>query len=150
MKKLILFALVTLQLINVAYTCSCVRNPSVHDEYNRSNAVFVGHVRQIETVDMEKRVLLYVTKAWKGIHSRFVRVRTCANSACCGFNFELHKSYLLYADKDQNNKLYVGLCSRSTSISDAADDITILNTLSDKSVVQQSGPIVSQKGTIKG
>jgi hypothetical protein len=146
MKKFILFALISLQLINVALSCSCIPTPGVLEEFKISKAVFVGKVMKIQTVGMEKIVLLRVLASWKGIFSKWVYVRTCENSACCGFNFELHKTYLIYAGTDQNNKIHVSLCSRTTEIINAAADIAILNNLTKNVIVQDNkGGIVDQK-----
>ena len=121
-------------------------NLSVKDELKRVDAVFLGKVLQVQTVGMEKIVLFYVFNSWKGIWSRWVRIRTCENTACCGFDFQKGFTYLVYAHMESDNKLHVSLCSRTTDISNAGEDINILSRLGKGSVDEIDNNLVNQKG----
>jgi hypothetical protein len=59
-----------------------------------------------------------------------IEVTTPRDSATCGFQFEQWKDYIVYTYLDvDNNKLSVSLCSRTTLLKNASEDLAVLNIL---------------------
>ncbi|MYL57218.1 hypothetical protein GLW20_06845 [Virgibacillus halodenitrificans] len=114
--------------------CSCLEPGPPKEELKRSSAVFSGKV--IKQIDENENnliqssadkiaTILKVDKTWKGIKDTEVVVHTERSSASCGFEFNLNNSYLVYATK-KDDKLHVSLCSRTTSLTEATEDLTEL------------------------
>lgn len=104
------------------------------EELKRSSAVFSGKV--IKQIDENENNLiqssadqivtvLKVDMTWKGINETEVIVYTERDSASCGFEFKVNNSYLVYATK-KDDKLHVSLCSRTTALTEATEDLTEL------------------------
>jgi len=119
-----------------AVACSCAMKNSPDEELKRSFAVFQGKVLKKET----KRYSLftsssadpvYVTftvhKVWKGIDTKTITIQTAVSGASCGYDFHQNQEYIVYAIKS-NGKLEVNLCSRTSELSQANDDIQYLGT----------------------
>ncbi|HSH80789.1 MAG TPA: hypothetical protein VLA19_19850, partial [Herpetosiphonaceae bacterium] len=114
------------------FACSCLPPGTPQEELGRSDAVFAGKVvgltgrvdgGAVETVD----VTFEVSQVWKGAASRTVQLQTPGSSASCGFNFEQGREYVVYASQ-QEGSLTSGLCSRTTLLASAADDLAALGT----------------------
>lgn len=100
-----------------------------------SEAVFVASVvslgpeiesdRMIGTLRVgwrERVVTLKVTEAFRGVEVGDLTVRTAASSASCGFEFEVNRAYVVFADRDSlSGALTVSYCS-STALVDQSDD----------------------------
>lgn len=115
------------------FACSCMAPPSVLEARDNSHAVFSG-----EVIDMEGSMSLLggssadpvtvtfnVHQAWKGVNSKEFVVYTAESEASCGFTFEKNNAYLVYANEHEG-KYEVSLCSRTASLSTAADDVNML------------------------
>nr|WP_236838635.1 hypothetical protein [Caldalkalibacillus salinus] len=116
---------------HTSYACSCAEPLPVNEEMERSAAVFSG-----KTVDMFDKnensstlssadpiaVKFEVEESWKGVNQSQVIVYTVRESASCGFEFELDQQYLVYA-QERDGELDVSLCSRTTHLSNAQEDI---------------------------
>ncbi|AIF45248.1 hypothetical protein X953_05965 [Virgibacillus sp. SK37] len=131
---LIIFIFTLFQLPGISHACSCLEPGAPKEEFKHSSAVFTGKV--IERIDKNENnliqssadqiaVVFKVDKTWKGINETEVIVYTERDSASCGFEFKLNNSYLVYATK-KDNKLHVSLCSRTTTLTEAAQDFTEL------------------------
>lgn len=116
---------------DTSYACSCVPPDSVTEELERHTAVFSGKV--VEMVDENKFSLIQssadliavtfeVEQSWKGINQPEVVVQTERNSASCGYEFNIHNDYLVYAN-EVDGELRVSLCSRTAPLADASQDI---------------------------
>lgn len=118
---------------STAYACSCAPPPSVEEELERKTAVFSGKVIEISGPNNKilrssadpVAVLLEVDTIWKGINASQVMISTAESSASCGFNFDLNTEYLVYAYGEEDD-LQTGLCERTTLLSSASDDLSIL------------------------
>jgi hypothetical protein len=86
-------------------------------------------------------VTLQVTKRWKGLDSSIKTVTTTSGAtSMCNFPFEARNEYLVYARqvptkknaKGRNKEVSTSLCSRTRSLSDAPDDLSILNKANDR------------------
>ncbi|MFB5284479.1 hypothetical protein [Peribacillus sp. Hz7] len=134
-KFAILFMIIVIFFLNYSannsYACSCVQPDSVKEELERNSAVFSGKV--VEIVDENKNksmqssadsiaILFEVEETWKGLDQTQVIVYTERSSASCGYEFTLHKEYLVYAH-EIDGALRVSLCSRTTSLSTAKKDL---------------------------
>ncbi len=102
-----------------ARACSCMQPPDPATAAQEVAAVFEGRVTAIEPSGGIRLVTIRVTQKWKGVDSEEVTVRTAANSAACGYNFELDQVYMVYADREDG--LSTTLCHR-TRLADQAED----------------------------
>lgn len=118
---------------STSYACSCAAPESVQVELEKSSAVFSGKVLGIldkkkfnstQSSGDELAVLFEVDEAWKGINQTQVIVYTSRDSASCGFEFTSNE-YLVYANK-YDGELRVSLCSRTTLLSSAQEDLNEL------------------------
>ena len=123
---------------NTSYACSCVEPGSVQEEFNQSVAVFSGKV--IGVIDKDKfnpiqsssdpiGVVFEVDEVWKGINQTQVIVYTSRFPESCGYEFTTTK-YLVYANESDGD-LSVSMCSRTTLLSAAQEDLNELG-LGDK------------------
>lgn len=119
---------------STSFACSCMQPPSPEEELKRKTAVFSGKV--IEIVDTESksllqssadpiRVVFEVDRTWKGIDQTQAIVYTARDSASCGFNFSLNEEYIVYAYGEVGS-LKTGICDRTNSIDNAAEDLEAL------------------------
>jgi hypothetical protein len=95
-----------------------------------SHAVFTGEVIAIERNKATRfggiEVTLRVQKVWKGESHEEIKVHTAGGSAACGYTFVKGETYLVYALRDDADPMRVSLCSRTTPISNAKDDLRFL------------------------
>ena len=116
---------------NVAYACSCAIPESPSDSLQQSDAVFSGKAIKIEEKhhsdlkfsSMNSILVTFeVDRVWKGENESSIMIYTSQSSASCGYNFEENNHYLVYADRYED-VLDVSLCSRTSLISSATEDI---------------------------
>lgn len=109
-----------------AHACKCAEPAGAVEAAAGAAAVFEGQVTKISAVDAQtQRVELKVPRAWKGVSSEQVAVTTPAESAACGYPFQLGESYLVYASAGGDG-LRVVHCSRTRSIAEADADVAAL------------------------
>ncbi len=106
--------------------CSCIPPGAPRVERDRSDAVFAGRVRSIVQVDYTLFVQMEVDVSWKGADQAEIVIRTANNSAACGYAFERGKTYLVYANADEEGALHTGICTRTARLSDAEADVEAL------------------------
>jgi hypothetical protein len=114
---------------STSHACKCAPPPEVAEALAQSSAVFEGQVTQVNTTETELEVSLRVTRAWKGVDTETVRVRTRKDSAACGVEFSVDQVWLVYANQtteDAAIALQVLRCGRSRLAADAGDDLTVL------------------------
>lgn len=126
---LLLFALIVsiFSFPSVSFGCSCMKPPPAEDAYEESDAVFTGIVSSIDVHSTTQTVSFDVTKSFKGANEN-IKIETATNSAACGVFFELGKEYLVYAYGD--GEYETNLCTRTTDVAAASDDLLVLNELS--------------------
>ena len=112
-----------------AAACSCMQQ-SPEDAAAAADAIFEGRVVTLEAPaegdqSTPVRVTVAVTQQWKGVDGEEVELTTAANSAMCGYNFELDQVYLIYA-YEEDGALAVSLCSRTQPADQADEDRTHL------------------------
>ncbi len=111
--------------------CTCVPNPPPREAGIKSAAVFEGAVADIapwDTADYGQQVVSQavtfdVTKVWKGPRVPQLRVFTIGAESTCGYPFKWGRQYLVYAALDEQGRLSVGQCSRTSLLEHAADDL---------------------------
>jgi MYXO-CTERM domain-containing protein len=95
-----------------------------------SHAVFVGKVIDIKPNEATRfgglEVTLRVQQLWKGEPKAEIKVHTAGSSAACGYTFVKGETYLVYALRDDADPMRVSLCSRTTPIDDAKEDLRFL------------------------
>ncbi len=138
---LILTTLIVLIIPSPAYACSCLRTPPL-ESLETSAAVFSGRVIDIEGIPlpgpgvfstfMPVKVTIQVSKVWKGPSDETLVIRTALEGASCGLGrtFMIGEEYLVYAyASGDGSELRAGLCSRTAQISNAQEDLAVLNRL---------------------
>lgn len=131
MKKTLL--LLTMWLLGVlgfstqSFACSCMMPADAVTSMQNSDSVFAGKVVNISNKDMINSVEFEVDTIWKGIEPTRITVETAEQSATCGYNFMQDEEYLVYAYNKQDGWLWVSLCSRTSSLKNAQDDVIALN-----------------------
>lgn len=137
MKKIIFpiffFAFFTVLNASGVIACSCVLlgNESIESQirgaYTNSTAVFVGQVAEViekpDTYIIEVR--FKNVKSWKNEFKDTVSITTGRGGGDCGYEFEVGKRYLVYANGDKNN-LRTNICTR-TSAFESNKDVAFLN-----------------------
>ena len=134
--------------------CSCVESGSPVNEFIASDAVFTGQVtsvssnsspityllaRMLDAVNIYPSYLytdqfwgydvtFAVQKSWKSISTTSVTLQTGSGGGDCGYLFSPGDDYLVYAYQ-LNDSWGTSICSRTTHISLAAEDLTYLNTI---------------------
>jgi hypothetical protein len=110
--------------------CKCAPPPSATEALQQASAVFEASVTQLVPGSDENEVTLRVTRAWKGVSTETVRVRTRSDAAACGVAFEIGRSYLVYANQsaqaDTSIPLEVLRCGRTQPTEEAESDIVQL------------------------
>lgn len=111
-----------------ASACSCLPWPPPAQAVAQVDAVFLGKVLAFNEIAGQQRRLAHieVLKIWKGRAQEADSVTTALNEAACGYDFEIGKTYLVYAHKDENGGLYTHLCTRTRPESQAQSDLDYL------------------------
>ncbi len=120
-----------------AYACSCAQIPAPLEFLEESAAVFSGRVLNVEGIplqndgiDIPVKVTFQVSKVWKGPSDGTLVVETSLEGASCGLGrtFRINEEYLVYAFGEES-ELRTNLCTRTTEISNAQEDLAELNLL---------------------
>lgn len=148
----LLILLLILFSAETIFGCMCGRL-SVSEMYENSDAVVIAraisfkpaivydewtyededkNVKKVQKEFSGQEVKIEISKSFKGIdRKRFIKLSQ--PNSLCDWNFDnedLNKSLLLYLRFDEKHKTYsIISCSRSTSVIDAADDLSWLNGL---------------------
>lgn len=125
--------------------CTCAPSSSPSYAFEGSQAVFVGTVSEITKPEYDEKnpksyqrpkVIFNVQEAFKGVtEKKFTLLQ--GGGADCVYNFKENESYLVYARSGENG-FYAFLCSRTTVLKNAAQDLgcvrNIKNGLKDLSI----------------
>jgi hypothetical protein len=136
-----------------AWACSCMMPPQPPQSFADAAAVFSGRVTgisnpvQLPLVPQilntwaswtgspapynfyDRQVTFAVSDSWKGVESTTVTVETGQGGADCGYVFSTGQQYVVYAHSFQGAALQTNICTRTAALSNAAADLTYLNTL---------------------
>lgn len=135
----IIFAALSLVVFDLreAYACEVLSIPSVQDVYDNSAAVFTGKVIRIQNYTVERfgdwhLVSFEVDRYWKTANENAdydqIILFTSLDGNTCGYEFEVGKTYLVYAIKwwHDPNYLYTAIGYRNQLIEDAQEDLAFL------------------------
>ncbi len=122
------FAFIIICCSIISANSQCAPTGTPRDELARSDSVFSGRVVEFEIKDnSEVHIIFCVDNIWKGPKGSKYRIRTCPRSNCCGFNFEVGKTYMVYS-YTFFDKFWTSTCTRTAEILDGQSDINLLPT----------------------
>ncbi len=120
-----------------AGACSCVgsavgSHPCV--ALWQADAVFAGRAAAVEVLGgpepegdyacSSRRVSFEVAEGFRGAETGdVVEIVTGMGGGDCGYDFELGKSYVVYAHRGDAGVLYAGICGRTRTLSEAEEDL---------------------------
>ncbi|MFH1756402.1 MAG: hypothetical protein ABIA59_11955 [Candidatus Latescibacterota bacterium] len=132
-KTIFIVTISAMILVSAGYcqACHCGYFNTPLEEFNAVDAVFKGLVLDISMCDeLDMRdVTILVTGYWKGVSAETVHVFTGTWDGDCGFAFELCEEYLIYAldlIHEGCQGATTGLCSRTTLLWNAEEDLAVL------------------------
>lgn len=118
--------------VSTTFACSCMMPENPTAELEKADSVFQWTVTNISTQNPDAEfgkqnlVEFDIAGYWKWNINNST-VTTQDSSAACGYNFEEGKDYIVYSWFDSDNdQHYVNLCSRTTTLENASDDIAEL------------------------
>lgn len=115
-----------------AHACTCAPPGPPAAELAAADAVFSGRVISVEATRQEDRfprltVRFALAEVWKGLpEGEVATVTTAGDSAACGYHFEPGEEYLVYAQEGDPGSLSTGLCTRTSPLDDADEDLAAL------------------------
>ncbi|MEK6279557.1 MAG: hypothetical protein AABN95_04315 [Acidobacteriota bacterium] len=119
--------------------CSCAFGGGAPcQEYWQTDAVFSGSIIGSSSIKVkddayertQRLVRIAIKQAFRGIEGSQTEVLTGLGGGDCGYEFELGKTYLIYAHRGKKDgKLYTSICTRTRPITESADDIAFINSL---------------------
>jgi hypothetical protein len=109
-----------------SFACSCAEVKTPEEGLTNSDNVFSGKVVDIKRVGDENKVLFKVSSVWKGDSQTQLILYTSLSEASCGFEFQTGEEYLVYANKIDDGRLHTSFCSRTTLLSNAEEDLRVL------------------------
>lgn len=135
MKKYILSLIVSFLFVSQSFACSCIMPDTPTNELDRSYSVFIWKVNDIKLENIatsfwnikENIVSFEVDSVLKWEKAKNIEVKTAEYSATCGYTFEKDKEYIVYA-YDNEWSLWVSLCSRTSLLENASEDLEELDT----------------------
>jgi hypothetical protein len=121
-----------------AAACDCAREGKPCEEYWKASVVFAGIVTGSSMVTLTKgdytisqRVInLKLDHAYKGIGGTEVQVLTGLGDSDCGYGFRVGEKYLVYAFRNEGNKLETSICTRTGPLSEADEDLDYIRGIS--------------------
>lgn len=142
--------------------CSCLSSPAPSVAFAGTDAVFIGEVTHVENHSRNRllefidsildefglssgfyppgygrSVTFNVKSAWKGVSTTVANLRTGNSDADCGYPFDVGSEYVVYGHRSEG-QLIATICSRTSVLSDAAEDQAFLSTVPTISLA--SGP----------
>jgi hypothetical protein len=112
-----------------ALACSCPEPPPPEDALDEADAVFTGEVLTVGSAPPDRAsaridVVFDVSEVWDGdVHER-QGVTTESHTSMCGYPFEEGREYLVYARTTGEGVLGADLCSRTTLLDGADEDLS--------------------------
>ena len=116
-----------------SYACSCAERSSPSEALERADAVFMGRAVSVSYVEKVRGEQTYidsvitkfnVTAVWKGPISETTYID---HGGPCGTSFDVGEEYIVYAyNFGRRDGLSTGLCSRTTRLSRAIEDLAEL------------------------
>jgi hypothetical protein len=128
----VILCLVGSASVSIACTCMHLRGDPAA-AFTASSAVFSGKVLEITEGESampasgvkELTVKFRVEKSWKLVRKDEVMVLTVNTGNLCGFTFKVGERYLVYG-LGGGNKFMTDICTRTTGLIGAAEDLEYL------------------------
>lgn len=131
---------------SIALACSCVRSRPPCNYYGTTDAIFLGRVvgsAQRKTyVDENGNKTVYdvgtirflVLENYKGAPGYEVEIHSGTGGGDCGYWFLRNETYVVYAYRNkETGALSTSICTRTSHVSDAEEDLTYLRGLKNAS-----------------
>jgi hypothetical protein len=128
----------------VASACPCVKPDPPCGEYGDASVIFLGRVvgsaerksyvdeNGNKTVYDVGRIRFLVQERFKGVSSYEVEIHSGTGGGDCGYWFLRNESYVVYAYRSsEDNKLYTSICTRTSHLAHAKEDLEFLRGLGD-------------------
>jgi hypothetical protein len=128
--KHLVFLLFIFILPGKLFSCTCIGESTVENAYHNAKAIFEGTaigVDTLKTIDSTFHMTYYelvysfnIEKNYKGVRNlQTIKVKTGLGNGSCGFNFDVGKTYIVYAYKydyinTKDNSLKTDICTRTT------------------------------------
>ncbi len=135
----------------VILACSCVRpsedlEEDVRVSFERAKAVAIAEAVSVAPSEVvtnlngvayshsEEITEFAVHQAFKGIHSEIIYTKINTECCMCGRTFTVGETYLLYLYRRQSDEYFTtSICSRTTSIDSADEELALIGELADES-----------------
>lgn len=140
MNKFIFTILVALGFLCLGFeraqACTCAPSYSPSHAFEGAQAVFVGTVSEITKPEYDEKnpksyrrpkVIFKIQEAFKGVTEKEFTLSQ-GGGADCVYNFKGNESYLVYALSSENG-FYAYLCSRTTILKNAAQDLECIRSI---------------------
>lgn len=121
---------IAVSLASAVYACSCMGPNPICAVYWNAPMIFTGHVvsKQLVLDDPSGdarnpgryEVFFAVTESFKGEPGKGIVIRTHNQSSACGFDFEVGKDYVVFAESSKG-EWWAGTCSH-THLLPSSDD----------------------------
>lgn len=121
-----------------SFACSCMEPESPEKSLEKATGVFIGTVWNIEKSwifnelswwTSEKKVYFTISQKLKSNYEYTTNITTANDWAACWYEFETGKEYLVYTYWEKENE-HVSLCSRTSELIYAQDDLEAFSNLS--------------------
>jgi hypothetical protein len=133
-RQIIVAAAIFVMAVSVqeARACTCAPPPPPAPAFAAADAVFSGKVVSFAFVgDGSARLAkTALSKIWKGERGAASEILTAPHSAACGYDFQVDETYLIYAYRADDGKLYTNICTRTRPVRAAAEDLKYLESVS--------------------
>jgi hypothetical protein len=144
MKNLIFSTIFVISLVgfffpDVANACSCFSGGPPCQSFGNTFAVFSGKVESVSDYKpplsenateresrfnySQKSFTFSLEESFRGQLGKKVEIITGKGGGDCGYNFEVGKTYLVYAYQQKDGKLGTGICTRTRPIEKASEDL---------------------------
>ena len=129
MKMLLNISIITV-LLSVIWPCDCAPPPSPEEAYEMADVVFSGEVTNVieDWNNLIKEVSIDVYDVWKGSIDSQIIIQTGIEDGICGYNFQVNEYYLIYGNYS-GDYIWTNICTRTTLLEDAEEDLEYLNQL---------------------
>jgi 5-hydroxyisourate hydrolase-like protein (transthyretin family) len=139
--------LLVFALPGFAQACMCsVSEPPCESAW-KASAVFLGTVSELTRESREPdaqgvvqangflgtHAIFDVGEAFLGMEGRGKRVEICTGMGAgdCGYSFRLGQQYIVYAEQTEDGLLVTSMCSRTSPVEAAREDLAYLRSLKD-------------------
>ena len=123
--------LFVLLIAGIVFPCSCLEPSPPEEAYEEADVVLSGTVtsKVLDASGYYFEVSLQTIDVWKGDVLGEIIVLTEANSAACGYEFQINNDYLIYA-YSYSWGIYTNICTRTNLLEYANEDLDYLNQVS--------------------